>query len=147
LGGFLLAFLSGVASGCYTYSPLPAMPAPGSEVSLGLNDQGRIALGQSVGPAARTIEGTLSSRTDSLFVVNVNSVSYFNGLTNKWSGEPVNVGASFVQEARLRQFSRGRTALMVGLASAAVLGFAMSRGLFSRPSPDPSPIPPPPEPQ
>ena len=51
-------------------------------------------------------EGTLSSRTDSLFVVNVNSVSYFNGLSNKWSGEPVNVGAKFVQEARLRQFSR-----------------------------------------
>jgi hypothetical protein len=125
---------------------MPA-PAPGSEVSLGLNDQGRIALQQSVGPAARTIEGRLSSRTDSLFVVNVNSVSYFNGLSNKWSGEPVNVGASFVQEARLRQFSRGRTALAVAIASAAVLGFAMSRGLFKSPAPDPGPNPPPPEPQ
>jgi hypothetical protein len=125
---------------------MPA-PAPGSEVSLGLNDQGRIALGQSVGPAARTIEGTLSSRTDSLFVVKVNSVSYFNGLSNKWSGEPVSVGTSFVQEARLRQFSRSRTVLVVGIASAAVLGFAMSRGLFSRPAPNPGPTPPPPEPQ
>ena len=125
---------------------MPA-PAPGSEVSLGLNDQGRIALGQSVGPAARTIEGTLSSRTDSLFVVNVNSVSYFNGLSNKWSGEPVNVGASFVQEARLRQFSRSRTALTVGLAAAAVLVVVMGGGLFSRPAPNPGPTPPPPEPQ
>src|ERR1041385_686073 len=49
-GGCLLVFLMGFASGCYTYAPMPAAPAPGTEVVVGLNDQGRVSLGQRVGP-------------------------------------------------------------------------------------------------
>jgi hypothetical protein len=146
LGGILLAFLTGVSSGCYTFSPLGDTSTPGSEVSLGLNDQGRAALGQSVGPAARSIEGTLAERTDSAFVVKVQSVSYFNGLSNKWSGEPVTVGRSFVQEARQRRFSSGRTAVVVGVVGAAVLGLVFGADLFASGPLERTPNPPPPEP-
>jgi hypothetical protein len=146
LTAVLLAFLTGVSSGCYTFSPLGELPPPGTEVSLGLNDQGRVALGQSVGPSARTIDGKLAERTDSAFVVNVNSVSYFNGLSNKWSGEPVTVGRSFVQEARQKKFSASRTVLVGGLVGAAVLGLVFGADLFASAPPDRTPDPGPPEP-
>jgi len=94
VGGCLLAFLMGVTTGCYTYTSIPAAaPAPGTDVLVGLNDQGRLTLGQSVGPAAQQIEGTVQSQSDSAYVLSVSSVSYFNGGINKWSGEPLTISA------------------------------------------------------
>ncbi|HWH48510.1 MAG TPA: hypothetical protein VN664_11960, partial [Burkholderiales bacterium] len=119
-GGCLLAFLMGVASGCYTYSPMPPSPAPGTVVLLGLNDQGRVSLGQSVGPSAQQIEGTLQSRTDSAYVISVSSVSYFNGGSNKWSGEPLTVNRSLINDVQERQFSRSRTFVVAAAATGAV---------------------------
>jgi hypothetical protein len=144
-GGCLLAFLMGVSSGCYTYTPMPAAPPPGTVLVLGLNDQGRVGLGPSVGPSAQLIEGTLQSRTDSAYVVSVNSVSYFNGGSNKWSGESLTIGRTFVQDVRERQFSRGRTLLVVAAGAAAFLTFALTRSLFSSSSPDKTGTPPPPD--
>jgi hypothetical protein len=135
-GGSLLAFLMGVVSGCYTYAPMQASAPTGSVVVLGLNDQGRVSLGPSVGPAAQVIEGKLESSTDSAFVVSVNSVSYFNGGSNKWSGEPLTIGKMLVQDVKERQFSRSRTFLAVAGATAGVLAFVLSRSLFSSSSPE-----------
>lgn len=143
-GGCLLAFLMGITSGCYTYAPMQPSTPPGSVVILGLNDQGRVSLGASVGPAAQTIEGKLESRTDSAYVLSVNSVSYFNGGTNKWSGEPLTVGRMMVQDVKERQFSRSRTFVAVAAATAGVLAFVLTRSLFSNSSPDRQTNPPPP---
>lgn len=134
--GCLLAFLMGVASGCYTYAPMPAAPAPGTDVVVGLNDEGRVSLGQSVGPAAQQIEGKLQERTDSAYVVSVSSVSYFNGGSNKWSGEPLTIGRSLVTQIQERQFSRSRTFAVAAAATGALLAFVFSRTLFSNSSPE-----------
>jgi hypothetical protein len=144
-GGCLLAFLMGVSSGCYTYTPMPEAPPPGTVLVLGLNDQGRVGLGPSVGPSAQVIEGTLRSRTDSAYVVSVNSVSYFNGGSNKWSGESLTIGRAFVQDVKERQFSRSRTLLVIAAGAAAFLTFALTRSLFSSSSPDKTGTPPPPD--
>lgn len=143
-GACLLAFLSGVSSGCYVYTPVSSPPAPGTSLVLGLNDQGRVALGPSVGPSAQTVLGTLLSRNDSSFDLAVNSVVYLNGQRNKWSGEPLVVRTNLVQDTRQIQFSRGRTAVTVALTAAAVLGFALTRGIFasSQPEGEKPPIPP-----
>ena len=135
-GGCLLAFLMGVASGCYTYAPMPAAPAPGTEVVVGLNDEGRVTLGQSVGPAAQQIEGKLQERTDSAYVVSVSSVSYFNGGSNKWSGEPLTIGRRLVTNIQERQFSRSRTFVVAAAATGALLAFVFSRTLFSNSTPE-----------
>jgi len=134
----------GVASGCYTYSPMPPSPAPGTVVLLGLNDQGRVSLGQSVGPSAQQIEGTLQSRTDSAYVISVSSVSYFNGGSNKWSGEPLTVNRSLINDVQERQFSRSRTFVVAAAATGAVLAFILSRSLFANSSPERQPNPGPP---
>lgn len=144
-GCCMMAFLMGVASGCYTYAPIPSVAAPGTELVLGLNDQGRVSLGQSVGPAAQSIEGTLKSNSDSAFVVAVSSVTYFNGGSNKWSGEPLTIGRSLVNDIKERQFSRSRTFLVVAGAAGALLAFAFSRNLFGNQSPDRQPNPGPPD--
>lgn len=143
-GACLLAFLSGVSSGCYVYTPVSSAPAPGSTLVLGLNDQGRVTLGPSVGPSAQTVMGTLRSRNDSAFELSVNSVVYLNGQSNKWSGEPLVVQTNLVQDTKQRKFSRGRTWMTVALSSAAVVGFAVTRGLFASQTPesDKTPIPP-----
>jgi hypothetical protein len=144
-GAFLLVFLLGFTSGCYTFTPAAPAPEPGTEMVLGLNDQGRVSLGQSVGPSAQTIEGRLSAKNDSAYVIAVRSVRYFNGGTNIWSGEPLSVGTSMVQEARVRRFSAGRTALVVAAAAGGVLAFILSRSIFGSSSPDKDSNPPPPD--
>lgn len=135
---FVTVFLLGFISGCYTFTPATTNPAPGTEMVLGLNDQGRVTLGQSVGPAAETIEGKLQSKTDSAYVISVSSVRYFNGGTNAWSGEPLSVGTSFVQQAQERRFSAGKTALAVAVAAGAAIAFILTRSLFGSSSPDKS---------
>jgi hypothetical protein len=140
----LCVFLLGFICGCYTFTPA-SNPSPGTDMVLGLNDQGRATLGQSVGPAAETIEGTLKSKNDSAYVISVSSVRYFNGGTNTWSGEPLTVGTSFVQQAQERHFSTSKTALAVGVAAAAVLSFILTRTLFGSASPDKTGTPGPPD--
>lgn len=138
-------FLLGFVSGCYTVTPINTNLTPGTEVVLGLNDQGRVTLGRSVGPAAETIEGKLQTKTDSTYVISVSSVRYFNGGTNTWSGEQLTVGTSSVQQAQERRFSPAKTALAVGVAAAAVLSFILTRTLFSSSTPDKTSTPGPPQ--
>jgi hypothetical protein len=135
-GSCLLIFLLGFFSGCYTFVPVAASPIAGTRVVLGLNDQGRATLGQSVGPAAEIIEGTLQTKNDSAYVIAVSSVRYFNGGTNIWSGEPLSVSTALVQQAQERRFSPSRTALTVALSAAAVLSLILTRTLFGSSSPD-----------
>jgi len=132
----LLVFLLGFSSGCYTFTPVAVAPAPGTELVLGLNDQGRATLGRSVGPAAEAIEGKLQVRNDSAYVISVSSVRYFNGGTNVWSGEPLTVSTSFVQQAQERRFSPSKTALAFAVGAGAVLSFILTRSIFGSSSPD-----------
>ena len=143
--GCLLVFLLGFTSGCYSFTPVAMTPRPGTQLVLGLNDQGRVTLGQSVGPAAETIEGTLRTKSDSAYVIAVSSVRYFNGGSNMWSGEPLTVNTAFVQQAQERRFSPSKTALAVGVAAAAVLSFILTRSLFASSSPDKTVNPGPPD--
>lgn len=130
VGGFLLAFLSGVASGCYINTPIVAAPVAGDRLDLELNDRGRVGLGESVGPAATTLEGMLQSQTDSAYMIRVASVGYVNGRSNKWNGEPLTVQKDFVKDLSERRFSRGRSLLAAGILTAGVLAFALTRNLL-----------------
>lgn len=129
-GGFLLAFLSGVSSGCYVNTPVVAAPAPGDRLGLELNDRGRVGLGDNIGPAATTVEGLLQSHTDSAYMIRVASVVYVNGQSNKWNGEPLTIQKDFVKDVSERKFSRGRSVLAAGILAGGVLAFALTRNLL-----------------
>ena len=121
-----------VLPGCYVQVPLTGAPQPGTTVLLDLNDRGRIALGDSIGPAAARISGLVEGGGDSTYVLRVTSVRYLSGQVNQWSGEPLVVHSDLVGRARTRQYSRKRTwALGIG-AAAAVVAFALGQDLLGR---------------
>jgi len=128
--GLFLCFVFGLAQGCYVYTPVITTPAPPAYISLEISDRGRIGLGGLIGPAATRVEGVLQSETDSLYAVNVASVGYLNGQSNRWSGEPLAVRKEFIAHVSERRFSRSRTALATSSVIGGILLFALSRGLL-----------------
>lgn len=128
--GCLMIALLGVNSGCYVYTPMATTPASGTRVLLELNDRGRVGMGESIGGSARSIEGTLRVGPDSTYALQVESVQYLNGQTNRWTGESVNVSRHFVGMVKERQFSRGRTFVAAaGIVGGTILLIA-TRGLI-----------------
>ena len=142
--GFLLAFLSGVASGCYVNTPVVSAPQPGAVLNFDLNDRGRVGLGDNLGPAVLTIQGTLGSQTDSAYAIGVSEVGYLNGQSNKWNGEALTIPKAFVRDVSERKYSRSRTFLVAAAATAGFVAFAASRHLLGLGSPDRTPGNPPP---
>jgi hypothetical protein len=128
--GCMLAFLSGVASGCYVYGPAPGDATPGTRVLLELNDRGRVGLGNSIGPTGGVVEGTVQSNSDSAYSLLVRRVEYMNGQSNAWNGERLIVPKEFVGNARERTFSPSRTWLAAGGLVLAAVAFISSRNLL-----------------
>jgi len=128
--GCMLAFLSGVASGCYVYGPAPGDATPGTRVLLELNDRGRVGLGNSIGPTGGVVEGTVQSNSDSAYSLLVRRVEYMNGQSNAWNGERLIVPKEFVGNARERTFSPSRTWLAAGGVVLAAVAFISSRNLL-----------------
>lgn len=130
LSGCLLVFLLGVTSGCYVYSPAPPSPARGTRLLLELNDRGRVALGDSIGPSGRVVEGTVTANSDSAYSLRVVRVGYLNGQSNNWNGEPLVVPKDLVGNVKERRLSKSRSWLTATGVSVAVVAFIATRGLF-----------------
>jgi hypothetical protein len=126
----VLACSAAVVAGCYVYTPAPVTPAVGSQLRLELNDRGRVGLGDSIGPAAQTIEGTTIFDSDSAYKLGVTRVGYLNGQSNKWTGEPLLIAKTFVTNATQQKFSKSRTWLTATGLTAAAVAFISSRGLL-----------------
>jgi hypothetical protein len=144
------AALFPVATGCYTYRAIPGeAAAAGTPVSLDITDRGRVGLASDVGPGVRRIEGTLVGRTDSLLVVSVREVDLLNGRSTRWSGETVRVPRDWVASVGERNFSRGRTWLAIGAATALTAAAIIAVTLIVDGNPDggSTRLPPGPEPQ
>jgi hypothetical protein len=132
----VLGLLAGFSTGCYTTVPVASAPVPGQVLVMDLNDQGRVALGPSVGPSATRIEGTLDSRTDSAYTVKVASVVYLNGSNNRWTNEPLTIQSNLVREVREKKFSRSRSGLLTAGVVGGVVAFIATRGLLGLGNPD-----------
>ena len=135
----VLAFTMGIATACYANVPLASAPTAGTPVVLQVNDRGRLALAESMGPSVGEIEGVLTARSDSAYVVNVASVAYLNGNRTKWSGESVTVRADLVNRAAERRLSRSRTTLAVLVGVGAALAFIVTRSIFGSGTPEGEP--------
>jgi hypothetical protein len=140
--------LSLVLGGCYQYTQsYQDRPVPATVVEVQLNDRGRVAMEQNVGPEVLTVEGTVAEVSDSGFVLSVQRVAGINRQTYKWSGERVAFRNDHVRGIRERRFSAGRTVLFAGGMAASALAFAVTRsilgaGFGDRGGPNPGPIDP-----
>ena len=124
-----LTLLAGTA--CYTYQPLTAAdPAPGTPMALVLNDQGRAAVADSVGPGVRRVDGTLVRSTNDRWVVAVSELLDIDGRRTKWSGETVGFQRAYVAIPQERQFSKRRTILLVSTVAAGLATIIATRHLF-----------------
>jgi hypothetical protein len=143
--GLLLVALVAPVGGCYVYTPLASAPSTGTTVSFALTDAGRLALGRNIGEGAQSLEGEVDSITDSSYVLHVQSVTYINGQHNKWTGERLVVDRQQVTNARQRNFSKSRTAVVAAVSVGGLVAFITTRGLLggggeSQPNPGGPPV-------
>lgn len=115
-----------LASGCYTLQPAPvAVPEAGTRVALAINDAGRVALGGSMGPQLRRVEGSFQAKEGDEYLVNVSGVELLQGGFQTWAGESVRINTNYVSALYEKKFSAAKTALAVG-GVAAIAVFASS---------------------
>ncbi len=117
-------------AGCYTYVPLIApTPDPNHVLAFELNDGGRAAVAENIGPETARVEGTLLQLTDADYQVSVRQVITVRGRAYQWTGETVTLSRPYVREVRERRFSAPRTVAVAGSATLSFLAFVVSRGL------------------
>jgi hypothetical protein len=127
-----LAFaLLPLVAGCYSYTPIATLqPAPGTNLSLVLSDEGRMQTAHQVGPYALRVEGALVQATPADYVLAVTDVVDIRGTRSKWTGESVPLPRTYVAMAYEKRFSRSRTALLASAVTAGIVAIIASRNLL-----------------
>ena len=117
-----------VASACYKSVPLDTSTPPvGETVSFIISDQGRIGLGDRLGPGIARIEGRMVGTEGEQYVINVFRTAEIGGTTSVWAGEEMRLNRNFVSRLEARQLNKTRTWLAAGVASSVVVAFIMTR--------------------
>lgn len=119
--------------GCYSYLPVQSSPPPvQARGAVVLNDQGRAALAERLGPLLEQVEGTFISLDSTAVVLEVTGTQDLRGGSSLWSGERVEIPATAVLGYRERKLSRGRSiALGIGVTTLlAVATFGLTLDLF-----------------
>jgi hypothetical protein len=127
-----LLALFATSSGCYQYGPMLTTGTPSGRretVELLLNERGRADFVGRLGTDALSLEGVLVERRDSMVTVDVQSVTYINRVTNKWSGERLNITNGQLRDIRSKRLSMSKTGFAVASAVGVVVAFIVSRGL------------------
>jgi hypothetical protein len=118
-------------AGCYTYLPVATLqPAPGTNLSLVLSDEGRMQSMRQVGPYAMRIEGELLQATPADFVLAVSDVVDIRGTRSKWAGESVSLPRSYVMTTYEKRFSRSKTIMMATAVAGGIVALIASRNLL-----------------
>jgi hypothetical protein len=109
-----------LTTSCYTLQPSAAVvPATGTRLAFAINDVGRVALGGSMGPELRQVEGNLQAKDGDDYVVSVRGVQLLQGGYQTWAGETVRINSSYVSAVYVKKFSAAKTVLAVGGAALA----------------------------
>lgn len=96
-----------------------------------LNDRGRAALAERLGPAVEKIEGEVVSQDDGTYTMSVYRIRQMNGNSALWTGEQVRVQREFTIGHQVRKLNRTRTAVLAGsiLVATVVLFFGKALGI------------------
>ncbi|HKC39071.1 MAG TPA: hypothetical protein VKC15_05995 [Gemmatimonadales bacterium] len=120
-----------VLAGCYTYIPITTLqPAPGTNVSLVLSDEGRMQSVRQVGPYAMRIEGELVQASSDDLVLAVSEVVDIRGTRSKWTGETISLPRTYVMTTYQKRFSRSKTALVATAVGAGIVAIIAGRNLL-----------------
>jgi len=120
-----------VLAGCYTYTPITTLqPAPGTNLSLVLSDEGRMQSVRQVGPYAMRIEGELVQASSDDLVLAVSDVVDIRGTRSKWTGETISLPRTYVMTTYQKRFSRSKTALVATAVGAGIVAIIAGRNLL-----------------
>jgi len=127
-----LASASIVAGGCYNYQAVALAPTPesGTYVVATLTDSGARALSQYLGPEARAVRGRSLGSIDAGLVLSVAAIETSRGDELTWAGERATLPLPFIAAMQSRRLAKGRSAMLVGLGVAAVIGTAAGFSLL-----------------
>lgn len=130
--------LSGIVlQGCYTYVPFGGVTVtPGMHVSLELNDRGRVALGERLGPELLRVDGALQDVDDTTLVLRVAQVRDINGGIVKWSDERVRLKQDYTKQIFERRLDKPKTGMFVAGVVALLGAFVLTRNLVGSADPD-----------
>ena len=127
--------------GCYTLQPVVSTTAlEGKPIAFDITDAGRVALGGSMGPAIRRVEGRLVGATSDAYTVSVTSVDFLAGGSQAWTGDTVQLRREHVGVAYQRRLSKART-IAAGAAAVGVVAFIVTRSLNGGGDPEDRPAP------
>lgn len=134
----LCALALALQIGCFSYLPVQSTPpVPAQQVSVVLNDRGRVLLGDRVGASVDRIDGKVVSRQDGTLVLDVYRVTDLRGNTATWTGERVSIPEEAVIGYRARKISKFKTLLLVGtIALAIIASLGNTLNLFGDPATD-----------
>lgn len=134
-----------VASACYRSVPLETSTPPvGQTVSFIISDQGRVGLGDRLGPGIARIEGRMLGTEGDQYLVSVFRTAALGGTTSVWSGEEMRLDRNFVSRLEGRELSKTRTWITAGVVTSVLVAFIMSKGLTGIFGGDDNPPPEPP---
>jgi hypothetical protein len=127
----LVAVAALASSACYLSAPQPVTaPLVEQRAEFLVNDEGRVALRDQVGPGAGRVEGRVVDQDDSTWTLRVYRLTTISGESYAWMGESVVVPMRAVESVSRRDFDRKGTLLMAAGVTGAVAAFMWSRGLF-----------------
>jgi hypothetical protein len=112
-----------LCTACYSYVPVQNAPRPGAQVALEVTDEGRVALNEKIGPGVVRLEGTLAGVEGDELLVDATAARQVRGYISELGGVRVRLPQRYVIRMDQRQFSRGRTALVIGGVVAVVVAF------------------------
>jgi len=131
-------------NGCYRVRRVDTAPAPGTRVVLRLNDAGRVAYGDRIGPSIVDVEGTVAAVSDTGVALHILGTRDLSGRRSAWAGEPFQFSRTNYVDLRERSFSRSRTAALSVAIVASVITAALAVKLIGGGSPSPGDGRPPP---
>ncbi len=122
-------------TGCYAYVPTTnvALPAP-TPVTVKLSLAGTVALSSSLGQGVTELDGTVSRSTPDTLVLSVENMYTTGRQKFESSGTTTPLPRAYIEDVKVRTFSKKRTVLMVlgavalAAIAAAGVGAASSSG-------------------
>lgn len=137
----LALFLLVTVAGCYSYIPVIGEDlTAGDEVRLRLSAAASLEVSERVGQPIRSLEGPLLRETPDSLRVDVGWGAIYAGTVFEGRRDTLQFHRSQVLEVDRKQFSRSRTGLAIGAATAAIVAIVIQvrggRGGQPRPGPD-----------
>ena len=119
-----------LTAGCYNYGPLTQpTPEPGASVSVTLTDAGSVDLARYLGPSVFVVRGRYVGDAEQGVLLSVSSVELVRGDEVDWKGEQVTLPKSAIASVQVRQLSKRRSVLLVGVGITGLVATTAAFGL------------------